>query len=80
MYKAKIGFWISDTIPEPIKKEGEMRRLLKFKVNKQAVEIHIAADKIVAVRNFGECVRIYVDNTFFDVDNTLEEVLKEVQL
>lgn len=56
-----------------------MNKMLVFNLNK-AGHVYIIADTISAVRLFGECVRIYlIGNTFFDVEDSLEEVLEVIR-
>ena len=59
-----------------------MGRLLTFKILSQrdTGDVYIFADKIIAVRTWGEGVRIFTDHEHFDVANTLEEVLYEVRI
>ncbi len=38
--------------------------------------VYIFADKIIAVRKWGEGVRIFTDSGSFDVENKLQEVLE----
>ena len=58
-----------------------MGRLLTFKILSQrdTGNVYIFADKIIAVRTWGEGVRIFTVNEPFDVANTLEAVLYEVR-
>jgi len=55
-----------------------MDRLLTFKnLSKMDTgNVYILSDKIIAVRKWGEGVRIFTDNDPFDVANTLQEVLE----
>ena len=57
-----------------------MRKLLIFKdlSQRDTGNVYIFADKIIAVRVWGEGVRIFTDNDSFDVSNTLQEVLEVV--
>ena len=54
-----------------------MRKLLTFKILSQIDTgiICIFSDKIVAVRKWGEGVRLFTDAGTFDVADTLQEVL-----
>ena len=58
-----------------------MDRLLTFKnLSKMDTgNVYILSDKIIAVRTWGEGVRIFTVNEPFDVANTLEAVLYEVR-
>lgn len=55
-----------------------MRKLLMFKLHKLNSYVYILTDKVNAVRVFGECVRIYTDSGFFDVDSTIEAVVENL--
>ena len=58
-----------------------MDRLLTFKnLSKMDTgNVYILSDKIIAVRKWGEGVRIFTDAGTFDVADTLEAVLYEVR-
>ena len=57
-----------------------MRKLLVFRLLGNLSEaLYIFADKIIAFRKWGEGVRIFTNSGSFDVEDTIEEVLKEVE-